>query len=132
MVPDADSDEEEEEDLEQLLLTKARLEQAPEHLKQIPIVDMINCDVESYQNQIYDKIHGVAQNGNNVDIIMNGESESTNPARDLSIDAKPATHARGVVPSPHSSSAIWTNQDFANKQHDDRLSDTQVKTILET
>ena len=55
MVPDADSDEEEE-DIEQLMLTKARLDKAPEHLKQIPIADMINFDDESCQNEIYDAL----------------------------------------------------------------------------
>ena len=98
MMPDADSDKEDE-DIEQLMLTKQRLEKAPEHLKQIPIVDMINCDVESYQNEIYDEIRGVVQNGNNVDIIMNGDTESTNPARDLCR----ASHARPESRSFHSS-----------------------------
>ena len=99
MVSDTDSNkEEEDEDIEQLMLTKARLENAPEHLKQIPIVDMINFGCESFQNEIYDAFRGVVQSGNNVDIIMNGENESTNHARDLSIDAKPAVQARGVVP----------------------------------
>ena len=44
MVPDTSSDEEqddEEEDIEQLRLTGKRLDEAPEHLRQIPIVDMI-------------------------------------------------------------------------------------------
>ena len=58
------------------------------------------------------KIHGVVQSGNNVDIIMNGDTESTNPARDLSIDAKLARQARGVVPLTHPSSEIKTNPDF--------------------
>ena len=62
---------------------------------------------------------------------MNGDNESTNPARDLSINAKPATHARGAVPLTRPSSEIEPNQDSANKQHDDRLSDTQVKNTLE-
>ena len=104
MVPDTNSDgeDEEEDDIEQLLLTQARLDAAPEHLKQIPIVDMINLDCESYQTEIYDQNSGVAKSGNNVDIIMDGETESRNPARDLSIDAKPAMQAGGshFIPSP--------------------------------
>ena len=100
MVSDTSSngEEEDEEDIEQLELTGARLDAAPEHLKQIPIVDMIDFGFESYQNEIYDKSHGVAKSGNNVDIIMDGEIEFTNPARDLSIDAKPGESFLSLIP----------------------------------
>ena len=115
MVPDAtsDEDEDEEEDIEELRLTGKRLDEAPEHLKQIPIVDMIDLACECYQTEIYDQNHGVAKNGNNVDVIMDGDNESRNPARDLSIDAKPARHARGVVSPTPPSSETQTNQELA-------------------